>query len=332
MPALFATLVTGVSLFVLLLTIAIVMVFMGDPVFPPQPALSVQDVAALQKRYMQVNPHQERIFTLKDGDHISGRVFPGTSNTTVVLLHGVLSSSLEMNRTAGLMQKATGSTVIAVDLRGHGKSSGHPGDLDHPGQYEEDVAEVIWQLRKNQPDRHILLAGHSMGGGIALRYAVRSNLPPVDGFVLLAPHMGDRSPTTPRTSPNGSSAFIKVHVARTIGLKFLNVLHITPFNHLKTLHFNLPEGFPLRSYSFNAMVSMSPEDTAKALQSVRAPLLVVVGSKDEAFVAAEYPPVVQKYSNGQVSIIEGAGHDGILTDPRTFEAIARWTQSHLSAP
>lgn len=80
----------------------------------------------------------------------------------------------------------------------------------------------------------------------------------------------------------------------------------------------------MRSYICRALISMYPADHRPALEAVRAPLLVLVGSRDKSFKAAEYPPVIAGHTRGTVEVLEGASHEGILTDARTFEAVRRW--------
>jgi alpha-beta hydrolase superfamily lysophospholipase len=65
----------------------------------------------------------------------------------------------------------------------------------HIGQYEEDAAGRHRRPRAQSPNRRIILAGHSMGGGVSLRYALLGSAPKVDGYLLLAPLFGGDSPT-----------------------------------------------------------------------------------------------------------------------------------------
>lgn len=95
-------------------------------------------------------------------------------------------------------------------------------------------------------------------------------------------------------------------------------------NGARVLFFNLPPELPLRSYTYRALLSMYPADHRPALEAVRVPLLVLVGSRDESFRAAEYPPVIAAHTSGTVEVLEGASHESILTDARTFEAVRRW--------
>jgi pimeloyl-ACP methyl ester carboxylesterase len=263
----------------------------------------------------------------------------------VVLLHGVMSSSGEFQETATQLREATGATVVRLDLRGHGHSVGgpaeKPGDLAHIGQWEEDVADVISALRRESPGSRIVLAGHSMGGGIAMRYALRHkerrDVPEVDGYLLFAPHFGDKSPTTrkepaadPKLAKSGTSAppeVIKINVPRLIGLALLNTVGITQLNGLDTLYFDLPFDLPFRAYSFRALVSMAPDDYRTALAADAKPMLVLVGENDEAFIANQYPAAVALHPNGRTVIVPNETHDGIFRNPAAFVAIHDWIGS-----
>ena len=309
-------------------TAALVAIFLGDPEFSPLPRMSPEETAAFAARFEQPYAAEKRRFKMRDGTVLASQYFPAKSRTTIVLVHGVLSGSFLMNRSAGLLRQAAAAEVVAIDLRGHGASGGAPGDVAYIGQYEDDLADVIAKIRATNPAGRVILAGHSMGGGIVLRYALRvgvkTGVPPVDGYLLFAPHLGLKSPTTPTESTKTGAAFVQVHLPRILGLTLLNTAGITGFNGLKTLFFNLPKEMPLRCYSYRAMVGMSPADYVPALRAIHKPLLVVVGSRDEAFRADRYEAAIRPYSQGEVVIVEGASHDGVLKDPRALAAVGRW--------
>ena len=71
-------------------------------------------------------------------------------------------------------------------------------------EYADDLADVIDSLRKESLGR-IILAGHSMGGGVVLSYALKVGSAPVDAYLLISPLLGSNAPTAP--SAGGSSAF-----------------------------------------------------------------------------------------------------------------------------
>jgi alpha-beta hydrolase superfamily lysophospholipase len=309
---------------------AFVMIFLGDPEFGPPPPMSPEAMAAFAARYERVYPNETRRFTMRDGVSLAAHRFAANSDTTILLIHGILGTSLELNRPSGLLREATGASVVALDLRGHGASGGAPGDIDYIGQYEDDLADVVAKLRAERPHGRVILAGHSMGGGIILRYVTRSGVPPVDGYLLFAPYLGAKSPTTPQESRPGEDAFLRLHLPRTLGLALWNSVGVTGFNGLHTLFFNLPKELPLTSYSYRAMVGDAPEDHAPALAKIEAsgrPLLVLVGSKDEAFRADRYSEALGQ-EKGALRIIDGASHDGVLVDPQAIQEAGRWLGGH----
>lgn len=313
----------------LVFALAFVMVFWGDPEFGPLPEMTPEQTAAFAARFEQPYAAEKRQFKMRDGVTLAAQDFPAKSATTIVFVHGVLSSSFLHNRGSGLLCEAASAEVVAIDLRGHGASGGAPGDVSYTGQYEDDVADVIRAVRAAKPTGRIILAGHSMGGGIALRYAMNPGAPPVDGYLLFAPHLGPKSPTTPMEATEAGAAFVRIHLPRILGLTLFNSAGIKGFNGLHTLFFNLPEGLPLRSYSYRAMIGMHPADHVPALAAVDKPLLVVVGSQDEAFRADRYREAVRQ---GEVVIVEGASHDGVVEDPRALEAVRRWLTAAPASP
>jgi alpha-beta hydrolase superfamily lysophospholipase len=307
---------------------AFVAVFLGDPEFAGPLQVTPEAMAAFTASLQQPYPAAARKFRMRDGTVLASQYFPQSfptgSPTTILLVHGVLASSFPLNRSSGLLRAATGAEVVTIDLRGHGASGGVPGDVRYIGQYEDDLGEVVAQIRAAKPGGRVILAGHSMGGGIALRYALKKGLPPVDGYLLFAPHMGSKSPTTPMTATAESEKFVQIDLSRILGLALFNGVGITAFNGLQTLFFNLPKEMPVRSYSYRAMMGMSPDDYRPALRAIHQPLLIVVGGADEAFHADRYPATVRPFNPGKVVTVPGAGHDGVLTDPRTDAAVAAW--------
>ncbi|MEU7908894.1 alpha/beta hydrolase [Actinoplanes sp. NPDC049118] len=91
----------------------------------------------------------------------------GSGSDVVVLLHGLAGSAREMLHTAESL--LPGRHVIAMDQRGHGRSTRRPGDLSRSA-YVDDVVAVIGELADGVP---VTLAGQSMGGHTAMLTAAR---------------------------------------------------------------------------------------------------------------------------------------------------------------
>ena len=266
-------------------------------------------------------------FSIRDNHKIFAYKFTNKSPNTIILIHGVKSSAINYQKTAQMLQQATQAEVYALDLRGHGKSEGKPGDVDYINQYADDLANIVSSIRKNKPNGKIIIAGHSMGGGIALRYSMENSNDKVDGFLLFAPLLGNNSPAFQKeeaSNNDSTEAFMKIHIARIIGLKMLNEINRHDNDSLPDLFFNLPIGTPLREYSYRANASMAPDYYIDGLKSVKVPLLVLVGDKDEAFVAEEQQKAVLENSKGEVKIIEGATHNGLRLNQKAFQLITKW--------
>jgi len=305
-----------------------------DPTFKPfQPPLPMDSTQIADMGFEQVYQSEPFSYLMRDNKKLFAQKFSYSSNTTILLLHGVLSSSYTMNRTAGLLRESTKAEVIALDFRGHGQSEGIAGDVDYIDQYTDDLIDVISTIKKNKPKGKIIIAGHSMGGGIALRYAMKKNAPLVDGYLLFAPLLGHNSPTFQKSSTTADTTtepFLKIHIERIIGLSMYNSIGVHKYDSLPVLFFNLPKEMPLNNYTYRSNRSMAPEDYKAGLKAVKAPLLVIVGSKDAAFVASEFRPAVQKNSKGKVIVIEGATHDGIRHNKKAMEEVKTWFQKYYN--
>jgi alpha-beta hydrolase superfamily lysophospholipase len=95
-----------------------------------------------------------------------------------------------------------GIGVIAAELRGHGRSMGRRGDIDHFARYLEDVDATVRWARMQWPATPVIMLGESMGASIALRYVggmqSRPDAASRAGLALLAPVFQPAIQATPR--------------------------------------------------------------------------------------------------------------------------------------
>jgi pimeloyl-ACP methyl ester carboxylesterase len=280
---------------------------------PPVPAAAQADY-----------PHSEQRFVMRDGKRLFARVFGPPADTTVVLVHGFGVNSSAYQNGASLWKQASGARIIALDLRGHGQSEGKQGRTDYVGQYEDDLSDVIGSLRKEGPGR-IILAGHSMGGGVVLSYALKADAAPVDAYLLISPLLGFNAPTAP--SAGGAapvSTNLYVRTPRLIGVLMFSSARIHAFDDLPIMYLNQTSKM---TYGITAISSMGPRDYRTAFAAIKVPLLLVAGSKDEVFRAAAYAGVVKQYSHGRSVLVDGATHAGVLSDPTAVGEIKSWIES-----
>lgn len=81
-------------------------------------------------------------------------------------------------------------SIWALDHRGHGKSGGKRGHILNFEQYLLDLRLIVELARKELPEnRKIFLLGHSMGGLIALYFALR-HAELIDAVIASSPALG----------------------------------------------------------------------------------------------------------------------------------------------
>lgn len=109
----------------------------------------------------------------------------------VMLLHGWTADSHDWNWQLPLFESRY--RVVAVDLRGHGRSEVMP-----PGSYMPDdyVADIEALIETEYPGQEFVIVGHSMGGQIAARLAARqpemvSAVVSIDGSLGFSDEMGE---------------------------------------------------------------------------------------------------------------------------------------------
>lgn len=89
----------------------------------------------------------------------------------LILVHGYGEHARRHQELARSAQEA-GLDVFAFDLRGHGGSPGLRGSVPGFAPLLNDIHEMFRLARAEDPDQPVLLFGHSMGGALALRYAL----------------------------------------------------------------------------------------------------------------------------------------------------------------
>ncbi len=65
-----------------------------------------------------------------------------------------------------------GYAVYALDHRGHGHSAGLRGHVDRFSDYLADLRRLVDEAQRSEPDLPTFLLGHSLGGTIALAFAL----------------------------------------------------------------------------------------------------------------------------------------------------------------
>lgn len=125
---------------------------------------------------------QEEDVDIEDSDDVFHIYKAGTEGPVVFCLHGGGYSGLSFALSASKIKEK--ARVIALDLRGHGKSStGNDLDLSIETMCN-DVLAVLKTMYGDSPPA-IVIVGHSMGGSVAVHVAAKKALPSLAGLVVV---------------------------------------------------------------------------------------------------------------------------------------------------
>jgi alpha-beta hydrolase superfamily lysophospholipase len=220
-----------------------------------------------------------------------------------------------------------GATVYVPDLRGHGASGGRRGDVDHVGQLDDDLVDVLVPLRARHPAARVALLGHSSGGALVVRHAGGRRDAGIGGTALLAPFLGGEARTT-RPDPGG---WVTVDVARFADVSRRAAGGDGSGQDQVVLRFDPPASSPAgvtaHAYTYRMMASLAPRaDLGSELSAIVQPLLVVAGSRDGCFVAEQYEPTISPHAKGTFHVLPGLTHLGLLLSPLTWAAVEEWSR------
>ena len=119
---------------------------------------------------IQKLPHENWEITSHDGLSLKAVFYPGTTNKTVIWVHGYTSHAERESAFPGLFYHCLGYNVLVPYLRAHGPSEGKYISF---GPLEcMDILGWIKQINERIPGS-IMIHGLSMGGGIALDLATK---------------------------------------------------------------------------------------------------------------------------------------------------------------
>ena len=299
--------------------IAIVLM-LASPVRPP-PTLASIHAGATQIDETGA-PDLSR-FQARDGTWLAYRLYAppnGAQDRIAILAHGSSASSIEMNAVAKALAGA-GVMAVALDIRGHG-ASGTRGDIAYPGQLDDDLGDLVAQLRKAYPAARFSLIGHSAGAGFALRVAGSKFGDAFDRFVLLAPYLGHSAPTN--RPAEGPGLWAQPDMPRILATLALERLGIDWPQSLPALAFaNAPEAkmFVTSQYSFRLMGNYTaPPDWQDAFAHAKGRITVIAGADDQLMDAEAYKRALPPLGVA-LTVLPGVDHMGIVYKAEAIKAI-----------
>lgn len=286
---------------------------------PPPPLASIRTAARQLEHGLSTLPPVER-FHARDGTALALRRYPGQpSRGLAVLIHGSSASSIEMHALAEALS-AAGIAAIAIDVRGHG-DSGPRGDISHAGQLDEDLADLVRYIEKDDPHESRILIGHSSGGGYVLHVAAGPLACAFKGYIALSPYLNYAAPTV----RPGTGGWSRPYIPRIVALSILRQIGITRFEGLPAVAFAVPPGAETtltRTYSFRLLMDFSLDaDWTDAIRRIDRPTRVFVGSRDELFHPDAFAPLFKSLQPRiPVTVIDRVDHMGIVLNGDALKA------------
>ena len=252
------------------------------------------------------------------GSRIAYEAYEGpTGAPPLLLLHGfTASSACWISNLPGLSERFA---VITADLLGHGDSDAP----DQPELYTPAAAIArLEALLDYLGHAQVLVCGHSLGGALALRFAL-DRPERVAGVVVLNSNSAAGTPEWRENARAGMTAMAAK--ARAEGTDFLKETRLYPAQGTRLPH----EARALLTRDFERLTPAGFAGTAEALVidvnaferlgSLQVPALVVIGNRDHDFVKSA-PRFVVRMPRDLVDTftIEGAGHAANLEQPDLF--------------
>lgn len=122
-----------------------------------------------------------------DGTALRGQVWAAdTPKAVMSLVHGFGEHSGRYADMAAYLNSKNIS-VVALDLRGHGRSEGRRGYCPNYNNLLTDVDALLAKSRELYPGLPHFLYGHSMGGGLVLNHHLKSKSSDLIGIIASAP-------------------------------------------------------------------------------------------------------------------------------------------------
>lgn len=219
--------------------------------------------------------------------------------------------------------------VSSYDHRGHGRSEGLPGHIEHFSDYEVDLDAVISWVRGFALDRRLFLIGHSMGGLVVLRYLATRN-EHLAGALISAPLIGVASPVPA----------YKLLVAR-LSAKVIPRLRLDNGVDPAMLSRDPAVG---RAYVADPLVNRrvsarwffeatkAMEEVARYAARIKLPLLVMQGTQDHiASVEATERLFAQIGSADKELVLYPENYHELFNEPEKreiYERVTEWLNNH----
>jgi len=206
---------------------------------------------------------------------------------TLLLVHGLGEHSGRYEHVGSRLAEA-GIDVYAYDQRGFGASGGRRAWVDRWSRFHDDLAERMTAGRTAAAGGPVVLYGHSLGGLVALGYAL-SDRPKPDTLVLSAPALDAEIPAWKR-----ALAGVLGVVAPTLAVKnALNTAVLSRDPQVGVAYLADPLNHHFTTTRLGAEFIREQARCRAALTDLRVPTLVIHGEADRLVPTTASAPLAE---------------------------------------
>ena len=266
------------------------------------------------------------IYKIKEID-VHVEIWNEAEKETLVLLHGFTGATTTWHEIVELLP--TSKRIIAVDLLGHGKTAV---DVE-PIHYEMDgQLSILHELMYALHVQNCTLLGYSMGGRIALSYALRypdqvdqlileSASPGLENEVDRLARIENDEKLAKRIEQDGLEAFITFW--QNIPL-FATQRKLSNIQQLKLREERSNQNGKGLTLSLRHMGTGKMPPLWHMLEAAPIPILLITGELDPKFVNIANQ-ICQKNENIKQIVIPQVGHAIHVENPQKFATIVKET-------
>jgi len=226
----------------------------------------------------------------------------------VVFLHGMTGSTQDWKDQFSVL--SPNYRAVALDQRGHGKSEGPSGEEEYSIPI---FAEDVYGLLKQLDIKKCVLAGHSIGGYIALQYAVE-HAETLAGLVLVCTSSGST-----KFSADFAALREKLHqIARSQGMEAavefdmannpMRIERLKKHPELREVSRRRMLMTSVNGYIYGQKAIVEWQPVTSRLSEIKVPALICWGDEDEAF--SEAVQILNKeIADSELVTFKGVGHN-----------------------
>jgi acylglycerol lipase len=252
----------------------------------------------------------------------------GQVKAVILVAHGL---GEHISRYTNLVNNVVplGYAVYGLDHQGHGKSEGTRVFVDRFQTYLDDLKTFYDIVRKDNPGKKLILYGHSMGGLIAVPYAVQHQSE-LDGLVVSAPAIKAGESITPATIV---LAKVLSAISPKMGVQTLPSADLSHDKAVVEAYDNDPLVYRGKVTARLGSEMLSTMSKIEALlPSITLPLLILQGSDDRLVNQAGARILYEKAGSKDktLKIYDGFYHE-VHNEPgnaKVFADIEAWLASH----